>query len=354
MILTPTMTIPHTPKSGTMTILIEGAGTATCISLIKGLRKQQEFPVRIISTDMGELVAGRHFSDAYEVVPGSKDPGYIDHMLELCKREQVDVYIPIIDYGFRVLSQARERFASEGVYLMIMSPEKIETVLDKYKTFEFFASLGLNTPHTWEAQSTEEATALPYPVLLKPRVDGRASLGVYIVENVEEFAFHTRENDNYVIQHIVGGREFTVDVLSNLDGSRYIASCVRERVETKGGVSVKATIIEEPYRAQIESDVQTIVEALEVPGICNVQGFISEDGTISYTELNPRSAGTHAFSIFAGLNSAHRLLQLMSGVSEEDIANSIEINPEAQMVRYWNEVFTSGEQTSTWDSLIQQ
>lgn len=333
------------------TVLIEGAGTATAISVLKGLSLQDEFSVRTIVLDNDDLVAGKHFADKLYVTSPSKSDGYIDEVLDICKKESVDVYIPIIDYGFEKLAEARERFAQEGIFLMVASPKSMALVADKYKTFEFFSEHDIPTPRTWVASDTipEE---LDFPFIIKPRRDGRASLGVYIIEDEEAFRFHTRDNDNYVMQEIAHGKEFTADCLNSLDGKEYITSFVRERTETKGGVSVKGRMVEESLAAQIQEYLEKITTALEVPGVCNVQGFVSEDGTIFFSEVNPRFAGTHVLSIQSGLNSIYRLLQMKSGKSAADVRGDITINPNVTMVRYWNEIFFDDENTWTWNDLI--
>ncbi len=340
-------------KKEKITILIEGAGTATCISLLKGLTMQDEFTVRTVVIDMDENNAGRYMADAFYKTVGSKNENYVDTVLTICKKESVDIYIPIIDYGFQKLSNARQQFEEAGIYIMIAGKETIDICADKLNTYEFFKSIDIPTAKSKKAVSTdEEMNALSYPLLIKPRTDGRASLGVYIINNEEEFRFHTRENNNYIIQDVIIGREFTVDCLSTLDGKELVAQVVRERTETKAGVSVKAQIVESPLREKIEEYIEKITIRLAIPGICNIQGFITTEGEIFISEINPRSAGTHAFSIQAGLNSIHRLLQLHQGASATEVRKNISINTELRMIRFWDELFIDGESAHTWNNLL--
>ncbi len=339
-------------SKSTYTVLIEGAGTATCISLLKGLTMQDEFDVRTVVTDMDENNAGRYMADAFYKTVGSKDGGYVDAVLEICKKEQVDIYIPIIDYGFRKLSAAKDRFKEAGVYLMIADDTAMAVCADKYNTYQYFKKIGVPTAETWEAVTNNDYSRTDFPVLIKPRTDGRASLGVFVINNEEEFRFHTRNNQNYVIQQLIHGQEFTVDCLASLDGTELIETVVRERTETKAGVSVKARLVEKTAAEQIKGYIKTIIEGLQIPGICNIQGFIDQSGKIFISEINPRSAGTHVFSIQAGLNSIHRLLQLKSGQSPAQVRDQITINYELRMIRFWDELFIDGDETRTWKNLL--
>ncbi|PIW36738.1 MAG: hypothetical protein COW24_03575 [Candidatus Kerfeldbacteria bacterium CG15_BIG_FIL_POST_REV_8_21_14_020_45_12] len=334
------------------TVLIEGAGTATCISLLKGLAVQDEFSVRTVVIDMDDSNAGRYMADAFYATVGSKDDAYVDTVLDICAKEKVDLYIPIIDYGFRKLAAAKTRFAEAGVYLMIADDAAMDVCADKYNTYLFFKENNIPTAETWEAVSNGDFSSVQYPVFIKPRTDGRASLDVYVINNEEELRFHTKGNDNYVMQQLIVGREFTVDCLSSLDGTELVGAVVRERTETKAGVSVKSRMVEPALTEIISGYIKTIVETLKIPGICNIQGFIDENNNVYISEINPRSAGTHVFSIQAGLNSIHRLLQMKHGLSPELVRSQITINPNLKMIRFWDELFIDGETTSTWPPLL--
>ena len=59
-----------------ITILITGAGTTTTLSVIKGIRQQKEFSVRVISCDKSDNVSGRYMSDRFYKIPSAEDPGF--------------------------------------------------------------------------------------------------------------------------------------------------------------------------------------------------------------------------------------------------------------------------------------
>ena len=62
--------------------------------------------------------------------------------------------------------------------------------------------------------------------------------------------------------------------------------------------------------AEIERFIERISTELGLPGVYNIQGFISKEGKVFFTEINPRFAGTHALTIKAGLNSIKHILDL--------------------------------------------
>jgi carbamoyl-phosphate synthase large subunit len=87
------------PRMPDMTVLITGVGSTPALSVIKGLRQQGTFRVRIIGTDIHprNLIAGSSFCNGFYTVPPADDSQYIPMLLEICLREQVQVLIPIID-----------------------------------------------------------------------------------------------------------------------------------------------------------------------------------------------------------------------------------------------------------------
>ncbi len=62
-------------------VLITGAGTATAISVLKALRRQNEIPVDIVVADAQQEVAGRYLADAFVQVPTAGDPDYVSTMV---------------------------------------------------------------------------------------------------------------------------------------------------------------------------------------------------------------------------------------------------------------------------------
>ena len=72
-----------------LTVLLTASGVPGCPALIRALRENGEREVRLVGTDMSDLAIGRHFCDAFHVVPPGTDPGFPDALVEICGREHV-------------------------------------------------------------------------------------------------------------------------------------------------------------------------------------------------------------------------------------------------------------------------
>ncbi len=65
-------------KRRRFTILLDASGTATAISVIKGVRKQREYEVRIMAVDMDEFNASAFLSGRFYKVPPGDTAEYLE------------------------------------------------------------------------------------------------------------------------------------------------------------------------------------------------------------------------------------------------------------------------------------
>ena len=319
-------------------VVITGSGTVTCQSVIKALRSQSELSVEIITVDASDQVAGRYFSDAFYRIPLASDPDYVPALLEVCRRHGADLLIPIVDYEFGPLSGASERFEAIGCLVAIATPDVIARANDKMQTFRFFRDHGFGTAETWSAgEATTLAASLPYPVFLKPGLDGRSSLDCYQVDSKDDLLGYLDRVPNAIVQEFVDGPEFTADVLADWQ-SRVLGVVVRERLETKGGVSYKGRTVDDP---EMTAEVVRMVKELGFRGPANIQAFRKPmaDGSskLLFNEINPRFSGALALTLAAGLNSPLMLTKLALNMPVESMVGATRVG--VTMLRYWDEVF---------------
>ena len=321
-------------------VVLDGLGTATSIGAIKGLGLQANYDLHIIGLDSDPLCSGAAFVDEFIVCPLAKDEGFEEFCLDIVRSREVGLWIPVIDYAFGKYAALKDEFQSLGCCLMIGSSEAITTCTSKWRTFELFERLSVPVPTTFLPHDIELLGDAAY--ITKPDVGGRSSIDVEShesVEQVREFlsSVSTARSSNTVIQEKVDGLEFTVDCLATLDGE--IAQIfARRRLETKGGLSVKAEALSAKLNARIFPFIKIINDELRLPGVFNVQGFVTNDGGLQFFEVNPRFAGGHPFTIASGLNSAAHLLEMLDGTFS---SVDINIRYDLKMARYWSETFWS-------------
>lgn len=328
--------------SNTLRVLITGGGTATAVSVLKGLRVQQEIPVHITLADAQETIAGRYLADAFVQIPPARDPNFLDVLHTICRKQSVSLLIPIVDYEFETLSKNAHEFLDEGTRVVISPPPVIQTCGDKQALAVWLGLKGLPAPAIIQR---DEALAgrVPFPLFVKPKRGGRGSLGAQRVDSVRELEVACRKLDEPLIQEFIDGEEYTVDTLSDFEG-RFLGAVPRLRIETKSGVSVKGKTVHMPEVVEL---VRAVAESLPIYGPSNIQCFRRRDGSFVVSEVNPRFAAAVALSIAAGFNSPMLLLKLARGEKVEPSSVSVRYN--MTMLRYWEEVFVRENGTAVTD-----
>lgn len=100
-----------------------------------------------------------------------------------------------------------------------------------------------------------------------------------------------------MIQRWMDGPEFSIDCLSDLEG-RCLNAIPRTMIESRGGESVKGTVIRDPELIALG---QTVVEALQVRGPCTIQVFRDSELGVRVTDVNTRFGGAFPAPMFAAL-----------------------------------------------------
>lgn len=312
-------------------VLISGAGTATCQSVIKGFRQQNEIDVRVTTMDMNPQSTARYFSHSFYTVPMAKDPSFLDRLLDICKKEKIGLLIPIVDYEFQKIARNINLFEELGCKVAISSPETISIFNEKDKTYKFFTENNIPTPRTYSTEELKDPQSLKYPLFMKPR-EGRATLDVHKINNPQELEYYSSICEDFIVQDFYEGKEFTIDALSDFEGN-VIEVLPRQRIETKVGLSYKGITVKDDEMIRYG---KLIMEKGKIIGHCNIQFFQTDNGLVFF-EANPRYSGTLVLSLAAGFNSPLLLAKIVLGEKVKPRIGDFEDG--VLMLRYWEEVF---------------
>jgi carbamoyl-phosphate synthase large subunit len=133
--------------------------------------------------------------------------------------------------------------------------------------------------------------------MVKPR-QGSGARSIHPAADRAEMEFFVRYvKEPVMVQRLMGGDEFSIDVLCDLDG-RCLNAIPRTMLESRGGESIKGTVIADRELIELGRDV---VEALEVRGPCTVQCFRDSELGIGITDVNTRFGGAFPAPMYAAL-----------------------------------------------------
>ncbi|WP_165156788.1 ATP-grasp domain-containing protein [Parabacteroides sp. ZJ-118] len=315
-----------------MNILFTCAGRRTY--LLKYFKEQLGDDGLIIGADMQLSAPALSAADIKEQVPTVYADNYIDCVLDICRRHDIRTVISLNDLELPILSANRGRFEKERVTLLVSRQEVIDICFDKYRTAEYVASIGLNTPLTFvNLDKAKEAITdgkLAFPLVLKPRW-GSGSIGIEFVNDIEEleevYAMLLKkvkksilatasQGDEYIlIQEKIEGQEYGLDVMNDLRGNNRGVS-VKKKLAMRAGETDKAQTVDNPA---IRNVGHRLGEQLRHIG--NLDVDVSEkDGIYYVLELNPRFGGGFPFSYEAGVNFPKAIIEWLKG---NEINNSI-------------------------------
>lgn len=284
-------------------------GTGRRVELLQAFRNaalRLNVNLKIYGADMAGTAPALAYCSLARKICAMKDEDYIPQLLEICRRDKIDLVIPTIDTDLLVLSQNKGRFGEIGTKVLISSPDMIALCRDKNYTSEFFESCGLKAPRPVNDYRKYEGG---YPCFIKPK-DGSSSINAFKVADEAELAMYAGKIGDYIIQPFIEGKEYTVDIFCDFDGNPiYITP--RERIAVrsgevlKTGIEMDETIIEESIR---------LVRSFKPCGPMTVQ-LIRQNttGEDYYIEINPRYGGGAPLSIKAGADSAGAVLKLLQG-----------------------------------------
>lgn len=286
---------------------------------------------RKIYTSNSELTYTMSLSDGYLITPLIYEGNYIDVIIDYCKKENISVVLSLFDIDLFVLAKNENVFKENGITLILAPEKSVEICNDKWLTYEFLKNNNIKTPKTYlDVDSVlEEISAgnLSYPVILKPRW-GMASMGIYIADDESELRVlynksHKDVFNSYLkyeseltkespilIQELLVGKEFGVDVVNDLDGN-YVTCFVKEKVRMRAGeTDLGLTVNNEPF----EQISRILANNIGHKGILSVDCF-DVDGDIYVTEMNCRISGHYPISHAVGFDFTQLLKAWLDGQS---------------------------------------
>jgi carbamoyl-phosphate synthase large subunit len=306
-----------------MRILITAIGRR--VQLIKYLKNN----CYIIGVDCGDTAPTIQFVDKFYNVPKYNDSNYIECLLDLCKKEDVDMIIPLFELEFKLLCRNREKFEFIGTTLLLSNKRTIDICNDKWKTYCFFKQNNINTPKSFLKDKIYDNLRFPY--IIKP-INGMGSAGVFKVKNIRELEFFKEYIDNPIIQEFVEGTEYTVDVLCDLN-SNVIAVVPRVRMEVRSGEVSKSKTVK---NTKIILETINLCNKLKFIGPVTIQCIETKYGEIKFIEINPRFGGGVPLSFEAGVDYGQYFNMMIKNKHIEPIIGEFK---ELTMIRYDEAIF---------------
>jgi carbamoyl-phosphate synthase large subunit len=244
----------------------------------------------VVAADPNPLAPAQYAAHHRRSVPRIDDPDYVPALQALCQEFGVGAVVPLTDLDLEVLGHAR---VAGQLPAFVPDPEFARATFDKYEAHRLLLRLGLPSPPTVLPGQPIES----FPVMVKPR-QGSGARSIHHAENqraADFFVDYVKEPT--MIQRAMDGSEFSIDCLSGLDG-RCLNAIPRTMIESRGGESIKGTVIADPELIDLG---RRVVDALGCRGPCTVQAFRDSEVGLGITDVNTRFGGAFPAPMYAAL-----------------------------------------------------
>lgn len=312
--------------------LVSSAGRrGALVEILKSIAQPAGGEVTAI--DMSPLSAAGHLADRLELVPRVDAAEFVDAVLDIAVRHDIDVVIPTIDPEIEVFARSRDVFAQHGVDVWAPSVRTAQLGFDKWDLHSWLVTHDFPTVATHQA-GDPACRALEGPLVAKPR-SGSSSIGVMLGLTADTIPADLARD--FIVQSRAPGIELTVDFGVGADG-QFLGAVPRHRLETRAGEVSKGVTVR---NAKVEDLAERVAMSLPgMYGVANLQMFFdAESDQAVVIEINPRFGGGYPLSHAAGADLITAMLE-----SHSRSATRVPVDWEAgvTMLRYDDAVFLRG------------
>ncbi|MGH8819796.1 MAG: carbamoyl-phosphate synthase large subunit, partial [Rhodoferax sp.] len=216
------------------------------------------------------------------------EPLTLEDVLEIVDKERP--FGVIVQYGGQTPLKLALDLEANGVPIIGTSPDMIDAAEDRERFQHLLNDLGLRQPPNatarTEAEALEKATALGYPLVVRPSyvLGGRAMEIVHEQRDLERYmreAVKVSHDSPVLLDHFLNNA-IECDVDAICDGQRVFIGGVMEHIEQAGVHSGDSACSLPPYYlsaatvAELKSQTTAMARALHVVGLMNVQFAIQQ------------------------------------------------------------------------------
>ena len=313
-------------------ILILAAGTRN--KIVQYFKEAIGKSGTVVATDASRLGPAIYDADKYYIVPSINEPGYIDIILDICKKEKIDGALSLIDPELSLLAQNEERFREVGTTIIGSSYELCEMSLDKMQMYNWLNSHGYRCARSWmdidTFRAAVEAGEITFPVFVKP-YKGSASISIskaYDMETVELLFAH---QGDLMIQEFLDGQEIGADVYIDMISGEVISIFTKKKIKMRAGETDKAVSFKDDKLFEL---IEKFVKKAGYKGQIDIDIF-DINGEYYLSEVNPRFGGGYPHAYENGCDHMKMILNNLAGIANEPCIGDYE---EGLYMMKYNEV----------------
>ncbi len=307
-----------------MNILFLSAGRRC--ELLKDFHRSMNGRGKIVAADASMTAPALYIADEHYLVPRIDSPDYLGIVLDICRKEQINVVTTLIDPEIVLLAAHREEFEAMGVLVLAPSQESAELCFDKYRMYRYLLSKGIRTVRTYgsilEFEEGFSRGEISFPVFVKPRT-GSGSVEARVIEDRKRLMEAFAENPSLIVQEYMGDAlDLDADVYVDTVSGKPVAIFGKRKLERKIGGASKTI----SYKGEgLVEFVKQVVAAFAFNGPLDMDLWYRK-GDYYLSEINPRFGGAYLHAYGAGVDFVKLIEKNLEGIENEPYFDNYEEN----------------------------
>lgn len=271
---------------------------------------------KVIATDMSNMAPAVYEADVFCQVPRMTAPGYIDVVMDICKKENVTAVLSLIDPELSLLAKHEAEFRSLGVVVIGSSYELCERSLNKMQMYEWLLANHYRTAESYTDKElfleAQKHGKVDYPVFVKP-VCGSASIAISKVTDQETLELLFAHADNLMIQEYLSGQEIGADVYIDMISGEVVSIFTKKKIVMRAGETDKAVSFKDE---KLFALIEDFVQKAGYRGQIDIDIF-EMDGCYYISEVNPRFGGGYPHAYECGCDHMKLIVNNLKGIVNE-------------------------------------
>ena len=315
----------------TYNIGISCIGSGVGQSVINSLRLSR-LPFRTIGLGTNPFAYGAYDCDAYDYTNSIYDEGFIDNLIEVCLKHEIDLVIPGLDDEAMTYARNAGKFEAAGIKAIFAGEELNSLCRDKERMSNDLNKIADVFVRSYRKETLLEfieSGEVTFPFISKPR-GGFASRGIEIIRCRDDLA---NIKDDSIIQ------ELAVPVKTDPNYDFYMSQIAKNRNPQVAEISIQLVYSPEgrlmgrmfsynklsngipieivPYDSdEVWNTIDQLTPTLLRMGLrgpLNIQGRFTEHG-LKLFEMNPRFTGITGLRALMGFNEVEACVKEWLGI----------------------------------------
>jgi len=287
---------------------------------------------------------GLYDCDEYVYTPYIYSENYVEELITICKKHDIDLLIPGMDDEAHILSKNIKKFDAADVKVIVAGEAMLNICRDKEMMSNKLSEIADIFVKTYDKNKFLVALSdkhIDFPVLAKPR-SGCASRGIEIIRSHNDLF---KISGDHVIQMLAVPHkddperryydeqlrkninpqvaELSIQLVADLNGT--IVGKMISYNKLNNGIPIAILPFDSNYIWEQINRLLPVFKKIGLKGPLNLQGRLTDDG-LKLFEMNARFTGITGLRAYMGFNEVEACIKIWLGIGSADRCLSLNEN----------------------------